>query len=119
MPDDAVAEALRYIRGRLADIRSVDDVVRAAGVGRRTLESRFHACMGRTILQEIHRMRLRQARQLLNSGDLSIEQIGAACGFGTTKQFREVFKRETGQSPGEYSARQRQSKPLQGGARSG
>lgn len=43
--------------------------------------------------------RVRRAQSLLESSRMSVEQIAAACGFGSAAGLREAFRREVGSSP--------------------
>jgi transcriptional regulator GlxA family with amidase domain len=46
--------------------------------------------------------RMLSARRLLEESDLSIEQIAAVTGFGSSANFRAVFRREVGTTPSAY-----------------
>ena len=46
--------------------------------------------------------RLKQARELLVSSDMPIKQIAETTGFQGASEFSRFFKRESGQTPGEY-----------------
>jgi LacI family transcriptional regulator len=103
--DPAVGRALRFITDRAAQPIDVADVVAAAGCGRRSLELRFRATVGRSIVAEIHRARVERARRLLAESDLSVEQVAAAAGFSSSGYLIRLFKRETGLSPRSYRER--------------
>jgi transcriptional regulator GlxA family with amidase domain len=75
-------------------------VVAAAGIGRRALEKRFRARLGRTILQTIHRNRIDHAVALLTDSRLSIPEIASRCGFGNATRFNEACHRHAGATPG-------------------
>lgn len=109
--DELVAQALRYISERSARDLSVDDVASKLHVGRRTLERRFQATLGRPIAGEMRRLRIEKARRELLESDLPIKAIAERCGFGDAKRMHEVFAREVGQSPTEFRASQARSHP--------
>ena len=46
--------------------------------------------------------RVEKARQLLNSTDLAVKDVGARCGFNSVQNFNRVFKKYTGMTPGQY-----------------
>ena len=50
------------------------------------------------------RERVGRARELLESSDLTIERIAAACGFGSAETLRHHFRREMGTPPTRYRA---------------
>ena len=49
--------------------------------------------------------RLARARELLESTALPIEDVAAACGFGTAATLRHHFRTSLGTSPAAYRAR--------------
>lgn len=57
---------------------------------------------GQTILDLLHRRRLREARTLLRETTLSIKQIAQRCGFNHPVFLRQLFSRHEGMSPREY-----------------
>ncbi|MGH9508022.1 MAG: substrate-binding domain-containing protein [Terriglobales bacterium] len=100
--DELVAAALRLIRERAREPIGVEDVTRGLQVSRRTLERRFQATVGRTVLEEITRCHIQRAKQLLQETDLPAYRIAAAAGFGSQKAFQRAFEREAGMTPGQY-----------------
>lgn len=103
--DEQVAQALKFIAGRARDPISVSDVVEHCLVSRCGLEIRFRKAMGRTIGQEIMRVHLDRARELLRDTDSSVLQISEACGFSSQHRFSAVFHQKTGETPTEYRRR--------------
>lgn len=97
-----VAAAMHFIRTHFHLPIQVTDVVKAAGIGRRTLELRFRTLFNRSILDEIIRMRIEHVADVLTSTDLSIEQIAAASNFESAGYMSKVFKRHKGLSPSEF-----------------
>lgn len=53
-------------------------------------------------INDVIEHRLALAKQLLLSGQASIEYIATACGFNTINYFSKFFKDKTGYSPSEY-----------------
>ena len=68
--DPHVVSAMRYIRDHACDGINVEDVLRHVPVSRRILESRFRSHLGRTPHQQIARLQLDRAKQLLRDTDL-------------------------------------------------
>lgn len=100
--DSGLAKALRFIREQAFQQIQVEDVARHAGVGRRTLERKFSALVGRSIDQSIRQTRIKRARSLLRESKLSLDEIAERCGFSSTDYFSKVFKSQVGQSPGAF-----------------
>jgi len=63
--DPDVAAAVRFIAARAAEPIDVEDVARAVAVGRRALERRFRAALGRSPHDEIQRAHVGRASRLL------------------------------------------------------
>lgn len=103
----SLARALRFIRERACLSINVSDVVEAAVTSRRDLERQMQAAMGRTPNQEILRVRIGRARELLIETDLSLESIARQTGFRNHKYFGDAFHRLTGCRPGEFRRRNR------------
>jgi AraC-like DNA-binding protein len=50
----------------------------------------------------LQRLRVEQAKRLLKTTQLPLSQVGQECGFRSTNYFLQIFKKRTGQSPGEF-----------------
>ena len=97
--DPDVAAAIRFIRQNAGDALKVGDVLRFVAISRRTLEIRFRRAIGRSIHDEITRVRMDRARHLLISSDWTMPHIAAACGFPFSSQFSNAFKKQNGMAP--------------------
>jgi LacI family transcriptional regulator len=100
--DPAVGKALRFIRQNPSRPVRVDEVARTAALSRRVLEKRFRDLVGRSVMQEIRRVRTSQMARLLVETDLSIQEIGAEMGFSENKHFARYFRGAHGISPAAY-----------------
>lgn len=103
--DRALAAAAAYIRDHACDPMAVRDIPRQVGVCRRTLEMRFRAHFGRTLHDEIRRVQIERAKQLLISTHLPVTEVGERSGFKYVNRFSVIFRSETGQPPGAFRAR--------------
>jgi LacI family transcriptional regulator len=100
--DPVISQALRFIREQAHRPISVRDVVRDAPLSRRAMELRFTRVMRRSILDEIHRVKVERAKRLLADTDLKVSAIAHACGFASGTRFGIVFNQVTGQSPSHW-----------------
>jgi LacI family transcriptional regulator len=100
--DQAVVDAARFIREHAVEPLSIADILDAAATGRRTLERRFKAALGRSMHDEIRRIRLDRARQLLRDTMLDMPTIAERCGFVSHARFSTVFHQHVGQTPTEF-----------------
>ncbi len=101
----AVAAALQYIRDHACDGIAVQDVVRSLPFSRTTLDRRFQNILGRSPKDEINRIRIERAKQLLELTDHKIAAIADMVGYGMAPQFVTAFKRLQGVTPGEFRKR--------------
>ena len=107
--DEHLAAALRFVRDHACDGISVDDVVRAVPLSRTVLERRFRKMVGRTVNDEIVRVRLNRAVELIASTELELKAVAQKAGFGSTSYMGAVFREKLGRTPGSYRAPQRLS----------
>ena len=105
--DAEVAAAVRYIALHAKDGVRVADVLREVQVSRRTLDQHFLAAVGRTPAQEIARVRLELAKQLLAETKESIERVAAMAGFSNAKHLGSRFRGTTGATPTAFRRRGR------------
>lgn len=66
------------------------------------LSRAIRAIAGQTASAFLRARQFARARQLLESTSLGIDQIAAACAFGTSRSFFRSFRREFGITPGAY-----------------
>jgi LacI family transcriptional regulator len=100
--DPRVSQAARIIRNQACNGLNVDQVLDEVMISRRWLEKQFKAAFGRTPLQEIRRVQMDHAKQLLAETDLRIPDVAVRCGFGYHNRFTNTFTREVGMPPTRY-----------------
>jgi LacI family transcriptional regulator len=100
--DAKVVEAVRVIQQFACQGIDVSHVADHIAMSRRTLERRFRACLGRTLKEELLRVKLEQAKMLLTQTDHPSKRIAGMCGFGSPYYFARAFRRETGETPCHY-----------------
>lgn len=105
--DPAVVQALRIIREHACDGIGTSDVLEQVPLSRSTLQRRFRRLLGRSVHDEILRVRLRRVRELLARTELPIETVSDKAGFLHRQYLGEVFKAKTGLTLAEYRRRSR------------
>jgi LacI family transcriptional regulator len=100
--DAAVARALAFIREHARTPMRVDQVARAAAISRRILEKRFRRLLGRSVLEEIRRVRTDLIALLLVESELSITEIGEEMGFSGIEHISRYFREAKGETPLAY-----------------
>ncbi len=107
--DNDVAAALRFIREHAGEAIGLDDVGSVTGSTNSTLRRRFKAVLGRTVHDEIRRVRIERAKRLLVSTDWTFRQIARQSGFCSVQHMSTRVRQATGHTPRQY--RQRYAPP--------
>jgi LacI family transcriptional regulator len=102
LDDQEVAAALHFLHDHAGEPIGVADVVADRLISRRSLELRFRAAVGRTIHEELQRIRLERARRLLLETDLAIPAVARAAGFSSPSYLAQVFRRALRTTPARY-----------------
>jgi LacI family transcriptional regulator len=102
--DPEVANALRFIFAHAGEWIGVRELLLALPVQRRSLERKFRKVLGRSPLEEIRRVRVDLAKQLLSSTDLPMPIVARRSGFSEAKQLSQVFRALVGTTPTAYRA---------------
>ena len=100
--DQAVVTALRFIRNNACEGINVREVVTHVPVSRSVLERRFRKLVGRSINEEIIRLRLNHAIELLTCTNLELKAIAQKAGFGSQAYMTAVFRSKLDCTPGSY-----------------
>jgi transcriptional regulator GlxA family with amidase domain len=66
------------------------------------LKRRFKAATGDTLIDYLQNLRIEEAKRLLESGSLPVDEISARVGYEDPSFFRRLFKRRTGLNPSRY-----------------
>ncbi|MGR3432923.1 MULTISPECIES: GlxA family transcriptional regulator [Roseobacteraceae] len=109
--DELVRRALLRMQQNLEVPKTVEDLARELGVGRRTLERRFLADLRQTPLKAYLDLRLERALQRLRTTDASVTNIALACGFCDGPHLSRTMKAERGVTPAEYRKAQGRFEP--------
>ncbi len=100
--DEVVAAALQFVSGRLGKPLRLKQIASAVTVSPRLLQQRFRAGLGRSVSDEIRRLRLEAAKRMLAEPNLQIGEIATLCGFKNSDIMGQVFRRELGTTPRQY-----------------
>ena len=100
--DPVLAEALRIIRNDVARHLSVKDITRELHISKGTLNNLFRKHLNCSPHEEILRVRMEWAKELLRNTIISVGKISLMIGYETPEYFSRAFSRETGMSPQKY-----------------
>ena len=109
--DPIVAKALRFIAENGHERMNVSDIASAVAITRRTLERKFRDSLGRSIAEEIARLRIERAKRLMVETEDSFKALAVDLGFRNADHFYKVFSRVEGITPSQYrNQRRKESK---------
>ncbi|UCF00243.1 MAG: DNA-binding transcriptional regulator [Planctomycetota bacterium] len=100
--DRDVANALRFIRKHAKEPIRVSDVAEEATVSRRSLERHFRRVIGRSVHDQIRRVRIEQVVKMLLETNLTVSKIALSLGYPGVDHIAREFRREKGISPMAY-----------------
>lgn len=101
--DEKFVRAIRYLRENACSPNiSVTDIANHAGLHRRTLEQRFRTYLHRSPLEEIQRIRLEKAREMLRKNHSNVEEIANLVGYQSYTYFYKIFQKYYKTMPNEY-----------------
>jgi AraC family transcriptional activator FtrA len=83
----------------------VADLAAWAAASPATLHRRFRAELGTTPLAWLTTERITLACRLIERGELRLDRVAAASGFGTAANLRTQMRRHTGLTPSAYRRR--------------
>lgn len=96
---DRIQLALDYARQNLSRPISVEELARAAHLSTRQFSRVFQAETGHSPAKAVERLRLEEARNMIERGRHSLEIIARETGFRDRKHLREAFVRSFGVTP--------------------
>lgn len=102
MDDRDVAAAVRFIREQACSGIGVEDVVRRVALSYSTLRRRFQRILSRSVHDEIIRVRLERAQELLAETNLSLARVAVATGFEHQEYLGAVFRAKLGLTPKQF-----------------
>lgn len=103
--DDVVHQAVVWMSENLHTDINVDKLASDMAVSPRTFIRRFNQATGKPPKQYLQKLRINEAKRLLEMTTLSIDQITQRVGYSDVSSFRRLFKREVDLSPTEYRRR--------------
>lgn len=99
--DPLVRAAEEWVNEHLSESFGIPDLARAIGTSPRTLARRLDAALGLSPSGFIEGIRLRLARQLLETTALSLERVAARVGYSDVGTLRRMLRRRLGRTPRE------------------
>ncbi|SFB56366.1 two-component system, response regulator YesN [Cohnella sp. OV330] len=103
-----VRAAIAYLERHYADPDiGADAVAGHLGISRDHLRHVFKEETGHTVLDRLTEIRMAQAKRMLADGSLKIYEIAERVGYRNGQYFSQVFRKQTGMNPNEYTEKRR------------
>jgi len=109
LPQRTLRQIAEYANARDGAV-SLSELSEKTGYSARHLTRTFKQSTGQTINDFVSEIRLKRAIELLTEGKLSVREIAAQLGFGSSGAFCVSFTRCTGESPARFRKRERTSR---------
>ena len=118
---ERMKRVLEYVLKQFRSEIRIEQIASVAGMAPAAFCRYFRKRTGKSFVEYLNELRISHARKLLTEADLSVSQVGFACGFNNISHFHRQFKQQIGTTPMRYQAnyRNRQSPLLPGGAATG
>ena len=92
-----------FVEGNIDNTElSMSDFADAMNMGRTTFTNKFKGILGVTPVEFVHDMRMKRARQLIESKNFTISEVAFKSGFSDPKYFSSCFKRYYGETPSNF-----------------
>jgi len=103
---DKIRAVKEYIEQRYNDPSVyVESIAKEFGVSASYLRREFSRAYGISPIVFLRNVRMSNAKNMLESGYLSVEEIADQCGFSSASYFIQVFHKTVGESPAQYRKR--------------
>lgn len=96
---DIITKATAFIRDNLEKDLSIKLISQSINVSKSVLYKKFRDRFHCTVGEYINKKRVDQAKKLLTTTALSMEEISQQCGFSSASYFTKIFKGYTGITP--------------------
>ncbi len=100
--DGPISNCQIWIADHYPTPKPVEKMVERSGLNARTFSRRFRAVTGYSPIEYVQALRVEEAKQMLETDELSNDEVGTSVGYDDPTSFRRVFKRGAGLSPAAY-----------------
>lgn len=83
---------------------TVETLARSVGMGRSNFSAQFSRCYGQSPMEFVTASRMKRAAELLRGGNMPIQEISEAVGYGCEPAFHRRFSKHFGVTPGAMRA---------------
>ncbi|TXL61093.1 AraC family transcriptional regulator [Cerasibacillus terrae] len=97
-----IIKAVQFIHSNYRKQITLNDIAESSNLSKYYLSRLFSQTMNITPLQYLTQFRMSKALELLNDGNLTVEDIASKVGYSNGNYFTKVFRSKVGISPGKY-----------------
>ncbi|WP_226704351.1 GlxA family transcriptional regulator [Microbulbifer elongatus] len=101
-PDEEIVQAQTWLKQHCSEDVKLSEVAKYFDMSVRSFNRRFKLATGQTPLQYLQNVRVDMARELLQSSNLSVNEIAEKVGYQDMGHFTALFKKFLSTTPSEY-----------------
>ena len=86
---------------------TIDEFAQELGMGRTVFYQKLKSIVGLSPIDFVREMRIKRAKQLMETGEYNVSTIAYMTGFNDPKYFSKCFKKKYGVSPSEFTPKEK------------
>ena len=100
--DDKMQEIRNYLNENFRNNITLDELCFLFATNKTSLCNNFRALTGETIISYINKLKIKESKKLLRSGNYNLTQIASIVGFSSIHYFSRTFKQYENKTPSKY-----------------
>ena len=102
LPLPSSRRRLAIVEAEYASDLALDDIARRVATSRRQLQRAYSEVGHTTFREQLTRVRMERAAELLRHGGLTVREVARSVGYRQPAQFAKAFRRHHGVVPSEF-----------------
>ncbi len=103
--DGVISDCQVWLAEHYDQLNPVAAMVERSGLTERSFNRRFAQATGMSPMEYLHTLRLEEAKQILETTNLSIDAVANEVGYAESSFFGRLFRRKVGITPAQYRKR--------------
>jgi AraC family L-rhamnose operon regulatory protein RhaS len=103
--DDRMRELLAFLQANFDQHLTVEALARRFATNRTSLQARFAAVTGRSLMEYVTALRIEVAQGILRDTLVPVNEVGERVGYADAASFSRAFRKQVGAAPSEYRER--------------
>ena len=100
--DELVMRVQHKIKNEFTELKSIEEAIADIPASRRNFVRRFKLATGLTPIRYLQKTKIEAAKKLLENSEKGLFEIMLFAGYNDMKNFRQLFKENTGMTPKAY-----------------